>query len=364
MNIKYPDYTKSILNLANSILKHYGVEPYHPTLKALDSYLDRNYKNVVVMVLDGMGVRNLENALPDGGFFSDHLVAELTSVLPPTTTAATTTLQSGLSPAEHGWLGWNLYFPEAGSNVSIFPNTNELGEPAASYRLAETHMPYDSIVKQLRKKGIDAHSVSAYGTDRVDSFEEMLDVAAQLCQTEGDSYIYAYWTEPDHTMHETGVESPQTKEWLERLDAGAERFYKSVKDTLLIVTADHGQIDIEPDCLLSHPALVDTLERMPAIESRCAAFKVRAGMEEAFEKEFHRAYGKDFLLFTKNEVMERRLFGPGTPNGRFEGFIGDYLAVAAGPRTIYNTWEQCQMFVGSHAGLTEGEVTVPLVIAD
>lgn len=364
MNIKYPDYNKSILNLANSILKHYGVEPFHPTLKVLDPYLERNYKNVVVMVLDGMGVRNMENALLEGRFFFDHLATELSSVLPPTTTAATTTLQSGLSPAQHGWLGWNLYFPEVGSNVSIFPNTNEQGEPAASYKLAETHMPYRTIIRLLRDKGIDAHSVSAYGTDRVDSFEEMLEVTERLCRAEGNSYIYAYWTEPDHTMHETGVESPQTKEWLERLDAGVERFHKNMEDTLLIVTADHGQIDIEPDCLLAHPALVETLERMPAIESRCASFKVKAGMEETFEEEFHSIYGDDFLLFTKNEVMERQLFGPGTPNGRFEGFIGDYLAVAAGPRTIYNTWEQCRMFVGSHAGLTEAEVTVPLIIAD
>lgn len=362
MNIKYPDYNKSILNLANSILKHYGVEPYHPTLKVLDACLAKNYRNVVVMVLDGMGMRNMENALLNGTFFSDHLTGELSSVLPPTTTAATTTLQSGLSPAQHGWLGWNLYFPEAGSNVSIFPNTNEQGEPAASYNLARRHLPYKSIVDLLREKGVDAHSVSAYGTDPIDSFEQMLEVTAELCQAEGSSYVYAYWTEPDHTMHETGVESPETKDWLERLDAGVERFCKSVKDTLLIVTADHGQIDIEPDCLLSHEGLVETLERMPAIESRCAAFKVKEGMEKQFEREFQESYGDAFLLFTKKEVMERRLFGPGTPNERFEALIGDYLAVATGPKTIYNSWDLCQLFVGSHAGLTEAEMTVPLII--
>ena len=37
-------------------------------------------------------------------------IKSITSVFPPTTTAATTSMLSGLNPNEHGWLGWDLYF--------------------------------------------------------------------------------------------------------------------------------------------------------------------------------------------------------------------------------------------------------------
>ena len=60
-----------------------------------------------------------------------HMVEEITSVFPPTTTAATTTLESGLSRAEHAWLGWSLHFPEVNGNVNIFINKNDRGEAAA-----------------------------------------------------------------------------------------------------------------------------------------------------------------------------------------------------------------------------------------
>ena len=55
MDIKHPDYNNSIVNLACSVLKHYGAENHHETLTIFDNYLKKNYKNVVVMLLDGLG---------------------------------------------------------------------------------------------------------------------------------------------------------------------------------------------------------------------------------------------------------------------------------------------------------------------
>ena len=52
----FPNYDDSILSLSHSILKHYGVSSDYATLSDLDAVLKRGYKNVVVMVFDGMGV--------------------------------------------------------------------------------------------------------------------------------------------------------------------------------------------------------------------------------------------------------------------------------------------------------------------
>ena len=107
MEIKYPDYNNSIVNLACSVIKHYGAENHHETLAIFDNYLEKNYKNVVVMLLDGLGVDALENHLDKGSFLRRHFVSEISTVFPPTTTAATTSVESGLTPKEHGWLGWS-----------------------------------------------------------------------------------------------------------------------------------------------------------------------------------------------------------------------------------------------------------------
>ena len=44
--------------------------------------------------------------------------------------------------------------------------------------------------------------------------------------------------------------------------------------------------------------------------------------------------------------------------------LGDYLAVATGALCIYNTREEADFFIGAHAGLTEEEMTIPLILVE
>jgi predicted AlkP superfamily pyrophosphatase or phosphodiesterase len=100
--LQYPDYQNNcILGIPNSILKHYSASAHHNTLPILDDYLDKRYKNIVLLVLDGMGVSTLDAHAPDG-FLMKHCVAQLGSVYPCTTTSALTTYETGLTPLEHG----------------------------------------------------------------------------------------------------------------------------------------------------------------------------------------------------------------------------------------------------------------------
>ena len=61
-----PDYDNCIVNLSNSILKAFGAETSAPTLKMADKLLEKEYKNVVVLLMDAMGISILEKHLePD-----------------------------------------------------------------------------------------------------------------------------------------------------------------------------------------------------------------------------------------------------------------------------------------------------------
>jgi len=84
-----------------------------------------------------------------------------------------------------------------------------------------------------------------------------------------------------------------------------------------------------------------------------------------FETEFNREFGNDFLLLTGGQALERKLFGEGTPHQKVNDFLGDYLAAATGEISIDYTrpaWRE--VLKGQHAGLTENEMTVPLIIVE
>ena len=126
MNTVFPDYQNSILSAASSRLHHYGVETAHPGLASVDQALSLPCKNKIMIILDGMGSEFLRRMLPQDCFFRRHYQCELSSVYPCTTTAATTTLLSGQSPAEHGWIGWSCWFKEFGRSVDLFLDRDSL----------------------------------------------------------------------------------------------------------------------------------------------------------------------------------------------------------------------------------------------
>jgi xylulose-5-phosphate/fructose-6-phosphate phosphoketolase len=71
-----------------------------------------------------------------------------------------------------------------------------------------------------------------------------------------------------------------------------------------------------------------------------------------------------FARISKEEVKKQRLFGPGTEHPQFDGMLGDYLAVATGYLSIFNTQEEKEKFIGVHAGLTKEEMEIPLVVVE
>lgn len=106
------------------------------------------------------------------------------------------------------------------------------------------------------------------------------------------------------------------------------------------------------------------LVRMPSIEPRALNLFVKEEKRSQFEQEFNRRFGNKFLLWTKEQVLDRKIFGPGTEHPNFRGMLGDYLAIAIDDLSIYTTREEADYFIGVHAGLTEDEMIIPLIVIE
>lgn len=358
----FPDYENCLTNVTNSLLKYYGLETYHSTLKELDDALkEKDYKNVVLILYDGMGSNLLKRNLKETDFLNTHKVKDINAVFPPTTTASTTAVLSGLNPNEHGWLGWDLYFKQIDKVVTMFLNTYKDTEiPVPIENIGRKYYHYDNILKKINTK-VNAVGLFPFKEVLYQDIEEMDNKILEVCNNDQKNFIYAYYEDPDHTMHMTGTDSKDTKEVFKLINDTTEELCKKLKDTLVIVIADHGHINSEAITLKEYPDVFDCLARDVSIEPRATSFKIKEGKEKEFEKLFKKYFGKDFLLLNHKEVVEKQIFGTGENHKYFEDAIGDYVSVAISNK-YFRYDENGKEFTSMHAGITEDEVLVPLIL--
>lgn len=372
MKTLYPDYTNSNMNIACSILNYFGCDPHHETLDVLDRlFAERKPRNVVFMLFDAMGISIINRHLSDSSFIKKHLVHTLTSTFPPTTVAATTSINSGLQPIETGWLGWITYFKEIDKNVITFFNSiQNTHDSAYPEHLAYSCIPYKPLSVQIREKNPDVQTlaVSPFTPNPLDrtiiskSVEFSCNTILETTRQDGRHFVYSYWPDPDSSMHEQGVDGDGIRPILEDIDRNLEKLSSQIGvDTVVIVTADHSQLNSKWVYLCDYPELQEMLVRPHSIEFRAASLTVREGMQKQFEKRFNEVLGEHFILMSHKEFLESGLLGTGTPHPRTDGFVADFVAISKDEYCLGDFHEDGDL-IGMHAGLTEEEMLVPLII--
>ena len=369
----FPDYSRSVLNVACSALKLFGAESGHDTLPEITSLSRKSH--VALVILDGMGIDALR-LLPEGAFLKKRQAATLTSVCPSTTTAATNALYSGLSPAEHGWLGWSCYFKEYARLVDIFLDRDSYTFEKLSSSPARALMPFESVFSRIRRATCGRVATRAVfpfepgftGMDELRVARTLEEAATAVLGLDGrEAFTLLYWPDPDETMHTHGARGEKARRAVTRLNAWAESLAARLRDTALVVTADHGLMDVTDVVWLNErPELMGCLQMPPSLESRAASLLVKRGRSAEFERAFRVELGEDFLLMPREEALTRALFGPGALHPKADDFIGDYMALATGKKALYYRPEGAPAhgrMIGHHAGLTEAEMLVPLILA-
>jgi len=376
--IKLPDYNHSILNLITSILKYYKVETNHTSLEILDKQLQKRYKNMVFIILDGMGEHILKKVSPEG-YFSSKKIDCLTSVYPSTTTAALTTYYSGKPPYETGWIAWSQYFKEYGRALDMLSHKESYKHESiqgAKINVFEDIVKYTPIFEKIEdvSPNVKAYELTPSYSDkrsersiRTDSIDEIIANIEMLCQSQDEKFILAYSDNPDGLLHKFGTTSEEAKQFIKETENKIKEMCEKLgNDTIIIISADHGHKDIEKAySILDYPEIQECLIMPVSLESRTLAFWVKEDMKKEFEERFKKAFGDEFLLMTKQEFLEKNFLGYGEKHPKIDDFIGNYIALSTSGSMI-----RLETFLAdgkpvkksTHCGLTKEEMEVPLIV--
>lgn len=358
-------YENSLINLSSSILMHYNVFPSYKTLNILDNYLKKDYNHVVLIVLDGLGVNLINKHLSDKDLLKKNTKHIINSVFPPTTVAATNAILSAKPPFVSGYVGWMQYNKFAMAHEVVFLNVDYYDHNKKIVpSLNEDILKYDNILQLIKEKNNDLHVEllfpSFHKTAGYESFSSQLDRLLMITKKE-KSFSYCYFDEPDLTVHKQGVDSTSTKNKIKNLNALYERFLNEINDdVLVIVTADHGLIDVTPIKLYNYKDITKTFKMKPSLESRALSFYIKENEKEEFKKLFNKYFKEDFLLLTKEELYDSNLLGYGIKHQLLDSFVGDYIAIAI-KNKMFQLNENTAL-KAHHAGLTKEELEVPIII--
>ncbi|MDQ1293083.1 MAG: hypothetical protein QG608_964 [Actinomycetota bacterium] len=178
--------------------------------------------------------------------------------------------------------------------------------------------------------------------------------------------IYLYWGELDKTGHVFGCESWQWGEELTQVDSQLRRLAERLPpDVLLVVTADHGMVDVpltDRVDLAHEPELLEGVRHVGG-EPRAPQLYCSPGAAEDVAAAWAGRFEDDLLVLTRAEAIERGWFGE--VHERVEPRIGDVLAVARSPLAVVDsrrTRPEVLRLIGLHGALTDDEVLVPLLV--
>jgi len=359
------NYDNCLTNLSCSILKYYGITPRHNSLSSVDEELNKKrYRNVVVILCDGLGYNILRNHLSEKSFLIQNLKEPFYSVIPATTTCGTTSVLSGLNPCEHLWLGWDIYFKNEDKIVQMFSNNIKDTEiQVSNENLSEKYFRYTDIFSLIRRNGYKAKRLMPFGEDSYKDMDDMCEIIIKECKSSTEKFIYAYCTEPDTSMHNYGTNDKRVKKMIRTINNKIEYLCSNVSDSFIIVIADHGHKDSYDYTIEDYPEIKELLDKDIWLEGRFCSFSVKKGCHKKFEKLFHELFSKDFVLKKKQQVLDEKLFGSGNVDSRIQDVLGDYIAIAIGDKYFRNSSKSFK-HVSNHAGMTEDETIIPLIMIE
>jgi hypothetical protein len=340
------------------------------------------WERIAVVLLDGLGRHLLEPHARHPllrRLAADGELVPVASQFPSTTTAELTTLYTGRPVGEHGLYEWQVYEPALDAVILPLPWTVAGSDEPPALDPAEI-VPGPTLFERLAGAGVrcvalqpdriwpSRYGAAALAGAEVVPFKGVADGAAKLARTLArPGLAYLYWDGIDYAGHLHGPASEAFAAAAHKaLDALGHAVAELPARTLLVLAADHGQIDVDPARLdyldVAWPELTEHLRRdgrgralAPAGSARDCFLHLRPGAAETVAAELGNRLAGRAEVHTVAALVADGAFGAVGP--RLRARLADVCVLPAPGRMA---WLQAfagheQRFRGHHGGRTREE---------
>ncbi|WP_432513928.1 alkaline phosphatase family protein [Kineococcus sp. SYSU DK001] len=331
---------------------------------------------VCLVLVDGMGELLLAARSGHTGTMrrwrSDGLHRVLTAGFPTTTATSMGLLGTGLAPGGHGLVGYEVLDPDRDRLL------NELQWDADVD--PRRWQPHPTLFQRVAAAGVDVVRVAPPHFDgsglteaalrggrfvgTPERLEARVDAAVTAVRSAPRQLTYLYWGKLDHTGHGAGVDSGEWTAELERVDEALAALARRLpRGTLLVVTADHGMVDVHAPRrldLAAEPGLLAGVRHCGG-EPRTVQLYTEPGAAQQVAEQWARRLGASAEVLLREQAVAAGWFGP--VEDRVGGRIGDVLAVMRDDIAVVNSATmrpETLRLIGQHGALSDAERLVPL----
>jgi hypothetical protein len=320
---------------------------------------------VVLLVLDGLGWEQLQGRLHLAPTLASMVGGPITTVAPSTTATALTSIATGLTPGEHGLVGYRMDVGGEVMNVlrwhTAAGDVRRTVEPRRTQPF-EPFMGHDvPVVSRAELEGTAFTEAHLRGSrPRGWRSPSSIPVVVSQLLKAGERFVYAYYDGIDKIAHERGFGPFYDAEL-----ALADRLVADVlaalpEGAVLLVTADHGQVQVGEHVLDPHPDVL-RLVRMQSGEGRFRWLHARPGAAAELAAAALEHHADVAWVRTRQEVLEQGWFGP-VVSAPVASRLGDVAMVTHAQVSFHDPDDgglyplQCR-----HGSLTSAEMLVPLL---
>ena len=319
---------------------------------------------IVLLIVDGLGWEQLEKHRSDLPFLDGASATAITTVAPSTTSTALTSITTGVPPGEHGVVGYKIPTSQGLLNCLRWSVGSKLvinDVPPIDFQPVEpflgTHPPVIPRAEFQSGGFTQAHLRNGNFCGWWSPATLVTEIANQVAL--GVPFVYAYYDGLDKVGHVHGLKKHYLDE-LKFVDALVERIVEELPDgAILLVTADHGMVDVGDNVLDLDGELVRRTLSTSG-EARFLWLHAKEGDPKTL-MDAAQIYADVAWIVSADQMLDEQWFGPYVSN-EARRRLGDVAIVARDATAITDPrLPDSPHLIARHGSLSAAEMFVPFL---
>ncbi len=325
--------------------------------------------SAIVVMVDGLGAKNLEASQRYAPFLSSASQSTIYSGFPSTTASSITTFATGVSNSEHGLFGYKIFDRSRQESVNLLSGIDKYSvldylkvEPISTETLCQVHAV---TLPEYADSGFTRATMHNAQHHFANSISDRLEKAALVAEVD-NSLVYVYVPELDQAAHRFGVASTEWLSLLSELDVQIQRSSSRLADGIgMLVTSDHGIVNVDKQ---NHIYLDDFAELNDmfldvAGDPRVAFLYLQdPSRVEVIRQFLAERVASSAVACTPDELINAGYWQDSLLQD--EDLLPDLIVLATAEVAIYHRQfakANSMKMVGQHGALSQEEISIPLI---